>query len=123
MRIRINNLVGICLLSLAALGAMMVPGMLMLPTLVSADGTFTGLYCQTSGVTGCTACVQGSDTPALGCENPNPSQGFPGGTCEPATRYQSCTALNLDCGQQLDCTQDPWKATGQWCARAIPTCK
>lgn len=106
MNANVKNLVGACLLSLAVLAAMMVPGLLMLPSLATA-GT-QGQVCSSVATSGTQVCNTCKSSPTqYGCDQGTPDTGFRAGYCEPGGPNDYCSERMFICGKQWNCANVP----------------
>ena len=82
-----------------AYGAMIVPGLLLQPTIVKAQEP--NQMCSGNGITGCVTCPSST---GWGCFNVNPwPPGYKGGVCIPQDNHQ-CSGSTYWCGQWVNCT-------------------
>lgn len=98
MKTDVKSLTAMSVASLALMALMMVPGLLMQPTIVQAQEP--NRICSSGGVTGCITCPGYINK---GCDGTTtPPGGWRVGNCVDNPRT-GCTSDTMDCGDWIDC--------------------
>jgi len=111
MKSEVRGLAMVCTISLALMATMMVPGLLLQPSIVKAQAHQPNMTCSAGGVTGCVTCPFSS---GFGCSpGGSPAGGYKVGACVANNRTE-CLADTLVCGSWISCTTG--KPNGNKCS-------
>lgn len=120
MKTNVKGLAMVCAASLALMALMMIPGLLVQPTVVNAQDGQPGRICSREiGVTGCFTCGV-NPAGGNGCDGTTtPPAGWAVGWCNDTWQAQTCVEGTMDCGWWIKCSNN--RRTGRKCS-AWPIC-
>jgi hypothetical protein len=103
MKTEVKGLATVCVASLALAALIMVPALLLQPTVVHAQPQPQKI-CSSAGIAGCYKCGGNPSPTNHGCDgDTTPPGGWEVGTCENTNDPVECTQGTLNCGAYIYC--------------------